>query len=296
MVKVLITGATGLVGSDLLDILEKENDLENNEVRLLVRNTSNVEGLLKKGFNLYYGDIEDKDSIIKAADGIDIIIHIVQMRYSPTIVDIAHEVGAKRLIIIGTTGIYSQYRLYSSEYKDAEEYIYNNCNVPYVILRPTMIYGSERDKNVHKLVNFMKKFKFFPVFGPGKGKMQPIYYKDLSYAIYQVYKRDNLINESYNIAGKNQLEYQEILRETSKALGQKVFILKIPFKVATTIVSIYNKFSKKPKLKLEQVRRLNEDKVFDYSESSVAFDFNPITFEEGIKKQVNSMYSQKEEL
>lgn len=286
----LITGSTGLVGRDLLNLLSKDKSLKDEPIRLLVRKNSNISGLENMGFDLWYGNIENKESLLEAAKGVDTIIHIVQMRYSPIVVDVANNVNAKRLIIVGTTGIYSNYRLYSAEYEKAEEYIENECQVPYVILRPTMIYGSSKDKNVHKLVNFMNKYHFFPIFGNGKGKMQPIYYKDLSRALYFVYKKEEISNESYNLAGKNELEYRELLKITADELNKKVIILKIPYFITKILVYFYNKVFKKPKIKLEQVKRLTEDKVFDYSKAEKEFGFKPISFQEGIRKQIKSMY------
>ncbi|UOQ45398.1 NAD(P)H-binding protein [Halobacillus salinarum] len=286
----LITGATGLIGRDLLNLLYGNGQLENQNFRLFVRETSDVTNLKKMGFELFYGDIDNKDSLLKATKDVDVIIHIVQMRYSPKVVDVANENNVKRIIIIGTTGVFSKYKMYSEEYKECEEYIKSHSKVPYVILRPTMIYGSKKDKNVHKLVEFMNKYRFFPVFGDGKGKMQPIYYQDLSNAIYSVYNDQSIVNNAFNLAGKNQLKYEDLLIVTANQLKKKVLIIKIPLPISILLVSIYNKLSKKPKLKLEQVKRISEDKIFDYSNAETQFNFSPISFEEGIKKQIHSMY------
>ncbi len=50
-------------------------------------------------------------------------------------------------------------------------------------------------------------------------------------------------------------------------------------------------YLKKPLIKSEQIMRLNEDKNFDYSDTKEAFDYNPISFDEGITKEV-ALYRQ----
>jgi nucleoside-diphosphate-sugar epimerase len=290
---ILITGATGLTGMYLLKLFDNDPMIDKGKIRLFVRKTSNIEHFKEKGLEIAYGDITDKQAIMKASEGVETIIHIVQMRHSPTMVDIANENHIKRLIIVGTAGIYSKYRQYSDEYKKAENYIHEKCLVPYVILRPTMIYGESNDKNMNKLLRFMDKFRFFPVFGSGQGLMQPIYYQDLAKALFQVYKTLHIQNKDYNLAGKYPLTYNEILNKAAKALGKKVFIIRIPYGISELVVGVYNQLSKNPKLKLEQIRRLNEDKHFDYSEAAKDFGFDPVDFEEGIQKQVESMFGKK---
>ncbi|MCL4440698.1 MAG: hypothetical protein M1609_08950 [Firmicutes bacterium] len=59
----------------------------------------------------------------------------------------------------------------------------------YTIIRPTMIYGNQRDKNIHKLVTIVDKYPVIPVIGVGEGLMQPIYARDLATVIAQAYLR-----------------------------------------------------------------------------------------------------------
>src|SRR3712207_7109590 len=48
----------------------------------------------------------------------------------------------------------------------------------WTILRPSMIYGSERDRNVHRLLRFLDRSPVFPIFGPGTNLWQPVYHED----------------------------------------------------------------------------------------------------------------------
>ena len=45
--------------------------------------------------------------------------------------------------------------------------------VEWVILRPTLIYGLGRDKNIAEIARFIRRFGFFPLFGKAKGLRQP---------------------------------------------------------------------------------------------------------------------------
>jgi uncharacterized protein YbjT (DUF2867 family) len=60
--KVLVTGATGLVGSHLVEQLVERGD----EVRALVRPTSDVHWLVTLGVDLIKGDLNDPQSLRSA--------------------------------------------------------------------------------------------------------------------------------------------------------------------------------------------------------------------------------------
>ena len=68
---VLVTGATGLVGSNVCRLLLEEGT----PVRALVRPRSETEPLGALGVDLVAGDVTDADSVVRAAEGCDAIVH-----------------------------------------------------------------------------------------------------------------------------------------------------------------------------------------------------------------------------
>ena len=67
---ILITGASGFVGRNLVKHIEPRSSL-----RCLVRKISNTAGL--EGCQLAYGDITDYDSLVTATKGVDAVVHLV---------------------------------------------------------------------------------------------------------------------------------------------------------------------------------------------------------------------------
>lgn len=69
--KALVTGGTGCVGSALVErLIEKGYS-----VRALVRKTSDLSHLKTTGAELVFGDVQDKESLAPAVDGVDIVFH-----------------------------------------------------------------------------------------------------------------------------------------------------------------------------------------------------------------------------
>ena len=71
MKKILVTGATGKVGSRLAKRLAERGDL----VRALVRDEARAADLRKKGIELVRGDLLDASSLAGAVRGVDSVVH-----------------------------------------------------------------------------------------------------------------------------------------------------------------------------------------------------------------------------
>lgn len=69
--KVLLTGATGFVGSEIARELVRNG----HEVRVLVRKTSKLDGLKGVPHERFEGDILDRASLDRALDGMEALIH-----------------------------------------------------------------------------------------------------------------------------------------------------------------------------------------------------------------------------
>ena len=67
----LITGGTGLLGGHIVERLAQQG----HQVRAIVRKTSNIEHLKTTKAEIVYGDVEDYDSLVSAAKGMDVVIH-----------------------------------------------------------------------------------------------------------------------------------------------------------------------------------------------------------------------------
>jgi nucleoside-diphosphate-sugar epimerase len=69
---ILVTGASGFIGQHLTKALARRGD----QVRCLVRKTSNVERLRELGVELLYGDVTEPAACRAAAQGVDTIFHL----------------------------------------------------------------------------------------------------------------------------------------------------------------------------------------------------------------------------
>ncbi len=281
----VVTGITGLTGRFLLSCLRETG--YGGPIRCLVRKHSDVSWINDKDVELSLGDVGDVNALKRAFSGVDGVIHLVNIRYAPQIIQACQAAGVKRVIIVTTTGIYSKYRECSDEYKQLEKEIMAS-GLDYTIIRPTMIYGNQRDKNIHKLVRIIDKYPVIPVVGAGNGLMQPIYARDLAAVIAKAYMQPISIGMAYNVAGKNPVKYRDVLKIIAAELGKKRLFVSIPFSLAL-LAGYVGDIVPNGLIDSEKVKRLQEDKVFDYSDAVRDLGFDPIPFEEGIVYEVKAL-------
>jgi dihydroflavonol-4-reductase len=72
MAKVLVTGASGFIGTHLVSTLAARGD----EVACLVRQTSKVDSLREAGARLVFGDVTDRDTLPAAVRGQSVVYHV----------------------------------------------------------------------------------------------------------------------------------------------------------------------------------------------------------------------------
>lgn len=219
----------------------------------------------------------------------DVIILISNIRHLNPLLYCLNDYSLRhyrpQLIIIGTTGVFSRYSHYSSEYQLIENTL-QDYSGRHLLLRPSMIYGSPRDKNLHKVIAFIRKYHFYPIFGNGENLLQPVYYMDLVRAIHYALLNPCL-SGNYNLPGKYPITYNSLVSSIFKQLCIKPRIIHIPLHVILLFFrSLPTFITSRLPFTEEQVIRLSEHKIFPYESSRADLAYSPHSFSDGLYKQL----------
>ena len=285
--KVFVTGATGFTGSRVVPLLLKSGY----EVRCLYRSTSDRSLLPHPGIGWVLGDVSDSQSLVSAMQGIDALVNIASIGFghADSIIVASIAAGVERAIFISTTAIFTQLNANSKKVRVAAELAIETSGLKYTILRPTMIYGSDRDRNICRLIRWLRYLPFFPVFGDGNYLQQPIYVDDVAQAMMSCLSNDNTIGKSYNIAGKHALTYNDVIDTIARQMNKRVWKIHVPSKPVVSLLKFFERIRIPFPIKAEQVLRLNENKDFSYAEAERDFGFSPLSFEDGINLECRSL-------
>lgn len=286
--KILITGATGLTGTLFLKRLAIKQPTA--EVLCLVRPSSNC-GFIQD-INLYLNYFSGDSSTYKTWDDIlskyspETIIHIASIRHTSVLIESLESSGMfPKVIVIGTTGIHSRYNHYCTAYKQIEKRLVEYRG-SYCLLRPTMIYGSHRDKNLHKLIKFCDRYSFFPVFGSGQNLLQPVHADDLAQAILSLFLNPN-IEGAYDLSGGTIITFNELIKLVGKLIGKPVRPLRLPYKAGLWSATLSEKIlGDRSPVRREQILRLQEDKAYSHEPATQDFGYSPRSLEVGLQQEV----------
>lgn len=286
---VLVTGATGFTGSYVVSLLLKQGF----SIRCLARPTSDRSCLPEKSIEWFIGDLGDFQSVKRAAMGMDILVNIASIGFghAPVIVEAVLAGGIKRGVFISTTAIFTSLNASSKAVRLAAEGSIVHSELDYTILRPTMIYGSSRDRNMCRLIRYLRKAPLIPIFGNGNSLQQPVYVGDVAQAVVDCISTEITMNKSYNISGADELTYNQVIKTICKLMGRKVIKIHLPSSPIISILNSIERLGCKPPIKAEQILRLNENKVFAYTEARKEFGYSPMRFEEGIAMELKDMFN-----
>jgi nucleoside-diphosphate-sugar epimerase len=221
----------------------------------------------------------------------DALVNIASLGFghADSILRSAKEAGVKRGIFISTTAIFTQLNAGSKSVRLAAEEAIQASRLDFTILRPTMIYGSPRDRNMWRLIRLLRITPIMPIFGDGESLQQPIFVDDVVQAVLLALKTDATIGKSYNIAGNAPLTYNQVIDTVASALGKRVWKLHLPHMPIVRLLQFTERMRIRLPIKAEQVLRLNEDKAFSYEEAQRDYGFSPRSFEEGIRAEIANL-------
>ena len=141
--------------------------------------------------------------------------------------------GAQRLICFSSTSMLAKADSPSSaerataERLAAAERAVAQAPMAWTVLRPTLIYGLGRDANVTAAARFIRRWRFFPLAGPGKGLRQPVHADDLAAAAVRLIGDDTQAGKAFNIGGGETMTYRAMIERIFAVLGMEPRFLRL---------------------------------------------------------------------
>ncbi len=294
---ILVTGATGFIGSHIVRALRQDGLA----VRALVRSPDKAKDLAALGVDIARGDINDAVSVERAFQGVERVIHLVgiiqegpgftfrsiHVEGTRTVVTQAKKAGATQILYQSALG--SRQHAASEYHKtkwEAEELV-RMSGVPHTILRPSLIYGPG-DQFTIRLSEMIKLSPFLPVIGSGKSKVQPLYIDDLIACIRKAAREEGFLNKVFELGGPEQLTYEEVTKAIAGALGVKRPMVHMPLLFIKTAAKVMETVLPKPPVTTDQLIMLQEDNVCDLRDIREVFGVQPVAFQEGLGRFLGS--------
>ncbi|WP_341322772.1 NAD-dependent epimerase/dehydratase family protein [Solibacillus sp. FSL H8-0523] len=286
----LVTGITGHTGQYFLKELIANDYI--GKIRCLVRETTNIAKLENTSLDIEVlkGDLNDKNFLVKAIEGVTEIVHIYNIHHSRSIIDVALKKNVSKVVLVHTTGIYSKFKEASAGYKQIEADIQETLHIAnhpmnVVILRPSMIYGDLCDHNMSKFIKLVDKVKFVPIIDNGNSLIQPVNARDLGKAYYTALTKINKSTD-YDLTGDRPITLKEALESIALNLNKKIHFISVPLSLGLIGARVVKTLSLSKIDLIEKVQRMAENRSYSHEKAKQDFAYKPMTFEQGILEEI----------
>jgi predicted dehydrogenase/nucleoside-diphosphate-sugar epimerase len=268
--KVLVTGATGFLGTRLVELLLAKGFI----VRALARKLSNVGRLRDLGAAIYFGDVASVDSLKPAFEDIDYIVHaaadttgderatqLSTVQGTKNVVALSREFAIKKLVYVSSCSVYGvadfkprqvvtedaplerfpRKRGWYSEGKTEAEAVIReaikNHTVPIVCLRPGTIFGPGGE-TFTPMMGFSLGDRLFAIIGNGRFTLPLIYIDNLVEAITRALDASGAEGRIYNVVDPCPVTKREHVDLLIAKLHPDAYKLYVPYSLLYTLVSL----------------------------------------------------------
>ncbi len=272
MKTVVVTGAAGLVGQNLIPRLKSCGYA----VIGIDKHPTNTQRLreLHPDIMVIEEDLSEAGPWMDAFAGADaVVINQAQIGGLNRAEFVANNVTATERIVdamrmhnvpyavaISSSVVNSRAQDFYVETKTTQERFVDTLEIPHVVLRPTLMFGWFDRKHLGWLRRFMDRAPVFPVPGSGKFRRQPLYAGDFSAIIASAI--ETRITGTYDISGRAEIDYIDIIRQIKAVTGAKTAILKIPYGAFYALLWVYARLDKNPPFTVNQLQALVIPEVF----------------------------------
>jgi NADH dehydrogenase len=233
----LLTGATGSIGSRLLPLLLESGE----DVRCLVREPRRL-GARRVDVQIALGDLgemSDPYLVRQALRGVDTVIHLAAtIRDQPPrrieelnglatvrLLRAAESLGVKRFVFFSALNASSTQRTRFFRAKALAEQAVSSSPLDSIVFAPSIVYDHS-----DPWITLLRRFSFLPVMpvsGSGQARYQPIWAHDVARSVIGALEGGGG-GDRYELAGPETLSYNEISDLVSRASGRPRPLLHIP--------------------------------------------------------------------
>lgn len=295
--KIVITGAAGLVGQNLVTLLRERGF---SRLVAIDKHAANLAVLqrLHPGVQTLLADLAAPGAWEQAFEGAAVVVQLHaqiggkeadafernNLAASRQVLRVMQAVAPDAYLVHASSSVV--HSVADDSYvrtKTAQEELVRASGLRHCVLRPTLMFGWFDPKHLGWLARFMERVPVFPIPGHGRYMRQPLYNRDFCRAILVVMQRqpDGAV---YDLTGPDRIDYIDIIRAIRDAKGLKTPIVRVPIALFAAMLRLYALFSAKPPFTADQLDALTAGDEFTGVDIAEVFGFEPTPFAAAIRE------------
>ncbi len=320
--KVLVTGAAGLLGSHVAELALERGD----DVRVMVRLGEDVSWLAEAGAEVCWGDMSDATSLQAAVHRMDCVVncaarmtpwgpeteyYLVNVRGPQILAEAAIIAGVQKIIHISSvdvqglvvgdgsdeTAAYGTERDPYCRSKIAGERVLQQLirdqEAPITIIRPGIIYGPRDTNSFYRFAKLVEQGKM-AIIGAGTNHIPLIYVKDVVQAILLASEATQANGKAYIVVDDEPITQQDYFNIIAQELGVPPPRWHIPYRLALTVGATSEmighalRMKQPPPLMRFGMIQLAGENRFVINRARSELGFSPqVTLTEGVRESVS---------
>lgn len=276
--RALVTGATGLVGSHIVEQLVRDGW----DVRGLVRDDLAFNAVRAAGAEPVRGDVLDRASLLAASDGVDVILHTaaaitesggwesyrrLNIDGTAMIIEACEQAGA-RLLQLSSVAVYGPtFRYDDSGNKTSEDtplgplpdrsfYARSKRESEMMVMdahragriwatavRPSVIYGRRDRQFVPRMAGLLKT-GLMPAIGGGRSTLSVVHAANVADGAIKAVTSDRAGGRPYNLANDFEVTVREFFSFAGDGLGKHIRFVPVPMWLARSGLLAFRAFDR----------------------------------------------------
>ena len=297
--KIVVTGATGFVGSHTVNALTEAGHF----VVGLSRTKPTQARRNKDAVYIDNVDVADETTLKpEAFENAEVVVHcvgIIQEKGKKQTFQRIHVEGTYNIINAARAANTVRHIIYisaigstieaSAEYsrtKSMAEDLIRKSGAPFTILRPSIILGHDgefvqqiSDLVLHGGLPVPLPFPVIPVPGSGKNKFQPIYIDDLTKCIVNAIAYPAALNQMIEVGGRSETSFNYLLESFARKLNVRKPLMHVPLPLMIAVAPLLSVLPNPPVTR-DQLLNLGRDSTCDIKRMREILFVQPLAFEE----------------
>lgn len=298
MSTILVTGASGFVGSHLVPVLLAAG----HRVVALTRTTAHGDDLIARvpaadrgRVGVRIGDVTRPATLESALDGVDAVVHLaaiprdfdggaslrlVNTEGTRAVVAAMRKTGVRRLVHMGAMGVEDDPTLHYASSKAKAEALVADSGLDWTILKPSLQFG-EGDGFFNIVAGLVRMSPgLVPVPGRGRARFQPIHTDDVAAIVVRALGDPATIGRSFELGGPRYWTYREITSEVLAGLGKRRVIVPMPVPLIRLVAWAAELVHLPFPVATDQLRQLKLDNIGPLDLIPGEFGFQPRPMED----------------
>jgi len=287
---ILVTGATGFIGRDLVGRLMAEG----RQVRCLLPEHAPKRLPWPQTPEIIYGTVLDEEVLFRAVTGVHTIFHLenaqwwgrprdlerIELAGTRNLITAARSARVGRLITLSHLGASPAAAYTLLRIKGMVESDIRASGLAYTIIRSGVVFGEE-DAFVNHIAMMLRANPIF-FFMPGRGEisLHPIYIGDVITALLRTLESVDTVDTVLEIGGPEYITLDDLIRTVMRVSGMQRLIIPVPPYILRWATAIYSRLLPRSLMTPQWLDLLATNRTAPLGNMYTYFHIHPRRFED----------------